>query len=404
MKNKSLWYIAQDSCPSKYGYGTAHHYIGKELLKSDIKINIISSSYNHGFNKKKAVSNKLFHYEVIDEINYIWIKSFVYNKRNGFLRILNWLIFTFLILFIDKKKINKPDIIYFSSFSMIPIFTSIYLKLIYNSYLIVDIRDIWPLTLIEIGKKSKYNPLIMIIKFAEKLALKNADLITSTLPNYKQYLDENDIKTKVIILPQGIPYDIYNSKRKIKDKKILSELNNNYFKVCYSGSIGLSNNLENFFDAAIKLKDKKIKFFVLGDGDLKNHFIKKCKNNMNIIFIEKIKREYIYDFLSKCDLAYDSTMNKSIYKYGLSRQKWIDYLLSSLPIIVSFSGFRSIINECKCGKFIPSNSKEDLKKSILEFFNLDKSEIIKIGKRGNKYILDKRGFSNLVQPLISELK
>ena len=35
-----------------------------------------------------------------------------------------------------------------------------------------------------------------------ELALKNADLITSTLPNYKQYLDENDYFTSRIIVQE----------------------------------------------------------------------------------------------------------------------------------------------------------------------------------------------------------
>ncbi len=47
-----------------------------------------------------------------------------------------------------------------------------------------------------------------------------------------------------------------------------------------------------------------------------------------------------------------------LYKFEVSPNKWIDYMFSARPILVSLNGYRSIISEANCGKFINSDNVE----------------------------------------------
>ena len=46
-------------------------------------------------------------------------------------------------------------------------------------------------------------------------------------------------------------------------------------------------------------------------------------------------------------------------------------MFSAKPVLVSFNGYRSIISEANCGKFIDSDYVGLLAESIQEFSNMD---------------------------------
>ena len=36
--------------------------------------------------------------------------------------------------------------------------------------------------------------------------------------------------------------------------------------------------------------------------------------------------------------------------FGVSSNKWIDYMYSAKPVIISYSGYKSLINDPGCGR------------------------------------------------------
>ena len=102
-------------------------------------------------------------------------------------------------------------------------------------------------------------------------------------------------------------------------------------------------------------------------------------------------------FLANCDILYDSVRPVNLYNYGLSRNKWMDYMLSGKPLVVSFSGYDEIIRENECGTIVPAGDPVKLAEAILEYYMMEKSRLIEIGDRGRKYVLEKRNFESLAK-------
>ena len=109
--------------------------------------------------------------------------------------------------------------------------------------------------------KEKKNDLPSINDFTDYSLPSVEDFIENSSDDIKKNLDENDIKTKAIILPQGIPYDIYNSKRKITDKKIKWHIvgEGRYFKEL--NNLKSSNKLDNLYLHGLK-KYSELKNYV----------------------------------------------------------------------------------------------------------------------------------------------
>ena len=103
--------------------------------------------------------------------------------------------------------------------------------------------------------------------------------------------------------------------------------------------------------------------------------------------------------MSYCDLLYFSTNNSKIWKYGQSLNKLIDYMLSGTPIIGSYNGFETMINESSCGEFIMPNNGDEILKKIYKYKSMSIKQRNQIGKKGKQWILENRSYEKLINSL-----
>ena len=305
----------------------------------------------------------------------------------------------------SKKIISNPDVIILSSLSLTTILPAWIISKKYNAKLVFEIRDIWPLSIIVLGNYSKFNPFIIYLSWLEKFGYKKSNLIVGTMPNLKEHVNNNcNISTKCICIPQGLSINFYNNEQiEIETKYIIKNIPNNKFIICYAGTLNINNPLEAFINAAEILKNEKhIHFIILGDGNLKKYYEEVSKYLPNVSFPPAIHKNQVYAFLKNVDICYDSFDSK-LAKYGLSRNKWIDYMYASKPIVCSYDGFQSMINEADCGTFIKFNDSIALAEVIKEYSFLSKNDIQNIGERGKKYLLENRTFENLSKKYLEEI-
>lgn len=84
-----------------------------------------------------------------------------------------------------------------------------------------------------------------------------------------------------------------------------------------------------------------------------------------------------------------------MYKYGVSPYKWIDYMLSGVPILVSYDGFQSIINEADCGFFIEAENIQLMADTIRKLSKMDKSDLLEMGLRGKLFAVKYLNYNSL---------
>jgi glycosyltransferase involved in cell wall biosynthesis len=133
----------------------------------------------------------------------------------------------------------------------------------------------------------------------------------------------------------------------------------------------------------------------VGDGSEKENLIQLAKGLKNVYFIPRISKKKIQSFLSNCTILHDSVMPVNLYSYGLSRNKWMDYMLSGKPMVVSYSGHVSLINEAGCGIVVPAGDPERLAAAILEYYYMDRRQLEETGRKGREFVLENRTFAKL---------
>ena len=252
---KNIWIINQYCGSIIHGMNFRSWYFAKELKKKGHSPHIISASFSHLFFKFPATNGR-FTFENVEDIPFTWVKVAKYSGSQSIGRVLVMVQFMINLIFLPKKKLQKPDVIIVSSLSPLPILSAYFWSKKYKAKLLFEVRDIWPLSLIEIGGFSKLNPLVLFFGWFEKFAYKRADKVISVLPNAKPHMESRGMnKDKFIHIPNGFNMEEMK-KSKDLDESIANLIPKNKFIVGYTGSLGASNAMEYLIKASNYLEKK----------------------------------------------------------------------------------------------------------------------------------------------------
>lgn len=401
-KKKNVWLINQYlTTPELNGDGHRHYYLAKEWQKKGYDVTLITSSYSHIGKRDNHLKGFFKTFE--NEIRTVLIKGNKYNNTNGFSRMLSWVFFSLLLFFLPTKKLPKPDIIIVSSISLLPILNVhlFFKRKFKKSKFILEIRDIWPLSIMEIGNYSSKNILIKFLSYVEKLGYRNADHIVSLL------MDAN-IHIASVIGHSNFKYTWVSNGYKLEDESyylpISDDLKNkiplNKFIVGYAGALGAANAMETIIDVFKDIDNENIALCLLGSGNEKERLIERAQNSSKIFFFDAVNKNRVQSFLKECDILFFSSKNLNIYKFGISANKTFDYMYAAKPIILSAPTKNNAIEIAGCGSVIPAENPIELKNRILEYYNKPLNERKSIGKKGKDFLISNFTYEILSQKYI----
>ena len=392
----SIWYVSKYvSFPGLGTAGIRGFALMRELSRVGHKVSIITSDSNHLI--EAPVLNKPYLFQNFDNLDVCWVRTYKYNAAKSLRRILSWLHFELRLFLLPRKRLNPPDVVIVSSLSLLTILNGLLIRFIYKSPLIFEVRDIWPLTLTEEGGFNRFNPLVILLGVLEYFAYRCSDVVVGTMPNLSSHVEHVlGFSKPVYCIPMGIDESSLVGGLRLPVDYIKEYFPCGKLIVAHVGSIGITNALDTFFECADSMRDfPEVHFLAIGSGDLRETYLSQYGHLDNLSFAPKIPKDMVLDALSYCDLLYFSVFNSKVWEYGQSLNKLIDYMLSGKPIIASYSGFPSMVNDACCGSFVPSGSVIDLKNEILRFYRMSDYQRRSIGARGREWLLDNRRYKTL---------
>jgi glycosyltransferase involved in cell wall biosynthesis len=388
------------------GLGTAGgrgYLLMRELASAGVKVAVITSDAI----PFAAVPNLKSAYlrEHRDGLDLWWVRTSKYSVAKSFRRILSWLDFEWRLYRMPKEDLPLPSAVVVSSLSLLTIVNGLLIRKRFRCRLVFEVRDIWPLTLTAEGGYSPKNPFVRALAWLERQAYRRADVIIGTMPNLREHVrsvlgydrvvecipmgyDDSDLALSLrLAMPSDLPED-YRRSFIPKGKFIIGHV----------GSIGITNALEVFLECARRVDGKEgIHFLLVGKGDLKKEYQSRYSDLKNVTFAENVEKGLVQAVLSCCDLLYFSTYDSEVWRYGQSLNKVVDYMLSGKPILASYSGYPSMINEADCGEFVRAGDVGSLEKAVLRYSTISPAELEAMGRRGREWILAKRSYKTLAK-------
>jgi len=387
---KTIWIINEYAGSIYHGMEYRHYYIGRELVKRGYKVYIISASYSHVFINPPNIK-KSFELENIDGINYLWVKVPKYANSHDKKRVLKWFTFTMkTYLSLPVKLLEKPDVIVVSPMATFPIISGYKWAKKFNAKLIYEVKDIWPLTLVELGGYSPNHPFIKVMEFFEKFAYKKSERVISVLPYAYKHMERQGLNIKKFVyIPNGICLEDYKENESAP-QEVLEKFPKNKFIVIYAGTFGKANALEHLIKAADILKKyKDIHFILVGKG-MEEENLKILVGKLyleNITFLPPVSKKQIQDLLKRSDVCYIGLKKEKIFKYGVSPNKIFDYMYAEKPIIYAINSGNNIVKDANCGISVEAENPKSIAEGILKLYNMSEEERKQLGKNGKKYLL-----------------
>jgi glycosyltransferase involved in cell wall biosynthesis len=164
------------------------------------------------------------------------------------------------------------------------------------------------------------------------------------------------------------------------------------FIVFYHGKFSPSRGLKESVKAMKKLEmiHPNITLFLLGSGpitdDLKK-LIREEELGGTVVIHDPVDQREVPQFISMCDVAIVPLPNNQFWRYQ-SPLKLLEYLaMEKSAIVTDIPAHRSVIDENKCGIYLPSINPENIAAAI-EYTYLNKMNLDEWGKTGRKIAKD----------------
>lgn len=389
---KNIWLVNYYSYPPGTSSWRRHYDLGKELLKYGYNIDIIGGSFVHDRKKHILNKNEKYRIENHEGLKYHILNGISYS--GSLMRILSMIEFMIKVFFYEKKLKVKPDIIYCSCPHPFNGLISLYLSKKYKCKFILEIRDLWPETWVEMGAITRKSLIYKFFAWIEKLLYKKADKIITLMPGAFMYIEKLGIpKEKVEWVSNGVDLEEFD---KNYFKEPVYKFDKSKFNITYTGSIGIANALEELFEIAKDLREENIMFNIIGDGPLKDKYINYCRENNinNVKFYNPISKDKIPAILRESEVLMTFTKNSNLYKYGISPNKLFEYLASFKPIIFSGNVYNDVVKISNCGISVEAENKEKLKKAFSKICNFSQNKKEELGQNGRGYL--EKNFTNKV--------
>lgn len=410
---RHIWWMNHHAVPPIVPGGTRHYSLARAIMKlGDYKVTIINGSFDHltphfeeGAAWGACLSTPIV--RSYDGVDFCSLPTPYYegnaslgrlkNMRGFYKNAMNYLSPHNLTV------IDKPDIIIGSTVHPFAAYAGYKLSRLHDVPFIYEVRDLWPLTLVEIGKISKYNPVALAFGYLDKKMAKESKLIITTAPLMKNYYINNyqTDERKFIWITNGS--DIVESQFLSNDNFIH---NGSQIHVGYAGTIGLANGIDLFIHN-LKTLDKNVlkhfSFTFIGNGVKKNELIDYCKiHELPVIFHDAVPKNQVAETLSRFDILMVIILPSPIYRYGTSLNKMADYHAIGRPILMIGNIAHNPVVESGAG-FVCSDIY-DLEITLKNIINRSTDELQHKADRAKSYAALNYDWTQLSKRLLEKLK
>ena len=382
------------------------YYMAQLWIKAGHDVTIIASTESHIRKKNPSVQYD-FEEELIDGIRYVWVKTPKYDG-NGKKRAWNMIRFTMKLWFnaLRVSQTYKPDVVIASSTFTTDNYPALKIAKISNAQYYYEVHDLWPLSPMELGGMSATHPFIKIMQAGENYAYKYCDKVISMLPHTQEHMKAHGLDlAKWRYVPNGICLQEWSNADAIPED-ILSQVQSlksiGKRLIAYAGTLGLANALDNLVEAANLLKNENAFFMIFGIGPEEEHLneLIEKKGLNNIALMGSVPKTVIPTLLSEMDILYIGLQQQSLFRFGISPNKLIDYMMSAKPIIQSIDAGNDMVSEAQCGISVEPENAQAVADAVDNLLQKNNAELQKMGENGHQFAMQHHTYEKLANKFL----
>jgi len=299
--------------------------------------------------------------------------------------------------------LDAPDAIIGSSVHPLAAWAGRRLAKRYKVPFLFEVRDLWPQTLIDMGRLSRNHPAAIAMRWLERSLYRAAARTIVLLPKANEYIVPLGIAPERIVwIPNGVDLDRFPSRP-------ICASSSGTFQLMYFGAHGQANGLDNLLEAMRIVEadpiGTRIELRLIGDGPLKGGLLEKARQLglKNVHFEEPVAKAAIPELAAQADAFVFNLIDAPVFKYGISSNKLFDFLAARRPILFCCTSSNNPVEDARAGITVPPGNPNALASAIIEMASLSLECRIAMSDAGRRHLEENYSMERLAGRLASVL-
>ncbi len=381
--------------------GTRHYSLAQALTQFGWETTILAATTEHRSGAQRddlpATPDG-----VADDPPFRWLRAPTY-RGNGPSRILNMGAFTFRALSpAGTRGLRRPDVVIGSSVHPLAAWAGSKLARRHGCPFVYEIRDLWPETLVRIGRMDSKSLSARALYRLEANCWAGSAFVLSPLGAVDAYGKARGLPHRTFVhIPNGVDVDRFTSSPATTDR----------IRLMYLGFMGETDYLDVLIEA---MSDHKVRSHsarptldLYGDGPARRQLERMVAErglSDTIRFRGLVPSKDIPNIAARATaFVLPLADNDGLYTFGASPNKIHDYLAAGRPTLLNAPFVDDPVSRWSAGIRVPECTPESWAQSIANFCDLEDQARALMGRRAREAAEAEFGFDQLAQRLSSAM-
>ncbi len=382
----NLWIINEYASPANAAGITRHATLAMLMARHGIRTRIFASP-GHYWTAENLIDDSTD----TDDVRFVPIPVPT-ATTNGLARAFIMLRFSLGVLVkgLGSACRPRPDVIIGSSPHPVGALAGLALARRYGVPFVLEIRDLWPASLVELLHLSATHPFVRALALVEHVLYHQADLIVALLPGAEQHIRTVCSRaTPVMWVPNGV--DVSSLPAVVEPSP-----ERRGFTILYAGAHGIPNSLGTVLDAAASLQElerdlldeDRTRFILVGEGKEKTRLQAHADSLglRNVEFRPAVAKSQVPRLLALGDALVITAVDTPLYRFGISPNKLFDYLASGRPVLMGFDTPWDPVRDSRSGITFRPEDPTALVQAAQALRGTPVTERREMGRRGRAHV------------------
>ena len=404
----NILYINHYAGGPAYGMEYRCYYLAREWVRAGHRVTIVGASQSHVRSRQPRVPADHAR-ETVDGVEFVWCRTPGY-RGNGVRRVVNIAAFLRRLGQWRRWLDFVPDVVIASSTYPADIGPARRIARHHRATLVWEVHDLWPQSPMELGGMSRWHPFIVWMQWAENAACRDADVVISMLPKAGAHLREHGMAAdKFVYVPNGVdPAEWADASASLPPAHVAAlreARDRGHLIVGYTGAHGLANALDSMLDAAALTCAEPVTWLLVGSGPAKVALQRRAaaEGLSCVKLLDPVPKAAIPTLLAEMDVLYIGLQREPLFRFGISPNKLMDYMMAARPVICAIDAGNDIVGDAGCGLTIAPEDPVALAASVHRLRELPAAERERLVQAGRRYVEKHHEYSVLAKRFLEAL-
>ncbi|MCS6858100.1 MAG: glycosyltransferase family 4 protein [Sandaracinaceae bacterium] len=251
---------------------------------------------------------------------------------------------------------------------------------------VLEVRDLWPDSVVAVGAMSEKNPGILVLRLLERAIYACADHVVIVAESFRDILIERGVSPeRISFIPNGVDRDLFTPGPPPEPDPYPGR-----FVVCFAGTVGMAHGLATVLEAARMARPTmpELLFLVVGEGAERPALEERARKEGldNVHFTGRLPREAIPPLLRRADLSLVMLRPDPLFRTVLP-SKLFESMGCGRPILLGVDGeARRLVERAGAGVYFPPDNPRALLEAITRLRS-QPEERKAMGERGHAFVV-----------------